>query len=230
MKPVTAPWSKEDAARLDADTMLHPLPEPTSILLDHREPPELTELLRKVRNLVIEEIQLDYGDIVLPGKLCIERKTALDFSVSIIEDAKRLFKQLNRMTHAPEQGIVLLEGETYGTTSLSIPSITGALSYVAMLGIAILPTINIQHSAYSIVKLVRHAAHGLGYDLGLRGAAPKRAEETAIFLLEGLPGISNTTARALIRHFRSTRDVVLASEAELREVEGIGPKRAKVDC
>lgn len=48
------------------------------------------------------------------------------------------------------------------------------------------------------------------------------------FLLAGLPQINTRTARKLLKHFGSLEKVFTATEEELREVDGIGPKTAKV--
>ena len=47
------------------------------------------------------------------------------------------------------------------------------------------------------------------------------------FIVESLPGIGPTTAKALLNYFGSVENVFMASKQELREVEGIGDKRAK---
>jgi Fanconi anemia group M protein len=221
-------WSHADAEALDADAMAHPLPEPTTLLVDHREPAELKDRLRAVRNLVVEEVSLEVGDYVVPDLLTIERKTVRDLVLSVSEDDKRLFKQTNAMALQAGSGVLLLEGDIYGQRAMSLPSITGTLSYLSVIqGVSIVPTMSLPHSAYMIVKLLRHRVHGLGYDLGLRGAAPKDPAKAPGFLLEGLPGVSANIATRLLAHFGSARAVANASESELLEVPGIGPGKAK---
>lgn len=47
------------------------------------------------------------------------------------------------------------------------------------------------------------------------------------YLVEGLPGVGPETARKLISHFGSARDVFAASVTELRACKGIGPMTAE---
>ena len=56
---------------------------------------------------------------------------------------------------------------------------------------------------------------------------PKAGEETAEALLAAVPGISTTSARALLERFGSVAAVVTADPAEWLTVPGIGPERAR---
>jgi ERCC4-type nuclease len=205
----------------------HKIPTPTRLVIDHREPGEMVDLLRGVRNLEVEIGTLDSGDYVVPDCLVIERKTVTDFVTSIVEDKKRLFHQTEAMSRAGTIGVLLIEGDLYAQQRMTIPEITGTLSYLAVIQrISILPTLSLRHSALTIAKLVRHAVHGLGYDLGLRGAAPRDPAAAALFFLQGVTTVSAKKAIALLRHFGSVAAIAAASETELTAVAGIGPKTA----
>lgn len=223
--PVT--WTADHALDLDPNEMAYAIPEPTTLVVDHREPAEMVDLLRAVRNLEVRVEALEIGDYVVPDRLVIERKTSSDLAASVIEDSKRLFSQTNRMANSGIPSVLLVEGDIYGTTRMSLNSITGTLSYLSVIqGVSIIPTLSLKHSSYMIAKLVRHAVHGLGYDLPLRGSGPKTTGEAARYVLEGIPGISSALAKALIAHFGSVTGVCGATEEELRKVPGIGPSKA----
>lgn len=66
---------------------------------------------------------------------------------------------------------------------------------------------------------------GLGYKPPLRGKKPRATADRLAFVLEGLPGVSANLARRLAERFGSLAGLVAASDAELREIEGLGPKR-----
>jgi len=222
-------WTDVDAEALDPNDMAHPLTQETVLVIDDREPAEMVDRLRAVANLKIEIASLETGDYVVPGKLVIERKTAADLAASVIGDSKRLFWQTDRIAASGERGILLLEGDAYSQTNMSLPSITGTLTYLSVIqGVSVIPTLSLAHSAYTIVKAIRHAVQGLGYELNLRGSGPKDPAGAAAFVLEGIPGVSAVTARALLARFGSVAGVARAEVEALREVPGVGPKRAEV--
>lgn len=206
------------------------VPAPVRIVVDHREPEEIDALLRQAPNVVVERAALALGDYVLAdGKVIVERKSVADFEASVIEDDKRLFNQAERLGfEAGVLGVVLIEGDLYGRAARMLPQqISGALSYLAVIkGLSILPSLDLIHTAYQLVKLATHVEHGLGYELALRSAKPKQLISAQRYVLEGLPGVSAGLAERLLAHFGSVRSVVLADEAALQAVPGVGPKTA----
>lgn len=221
-------WTAEDTFSLDPNKWADPLPQKTRLLVDHREPREMVEFFERVENLEIEIVALETGDFVIPDRLIIERKTAADLVRSVVDEDKRVFYQTERMANSDLPGVLLLEGNIYQQTSMKINSITGTLSFIsAIQGTSIIPTLSPTHSADMIVKLARHANYGLGYNLALRGLGPKEPRMAASFVLEGIPGVSEGTARALLMRFGSIAKVAQATVAELKAVDGVGPKRAE---
>jgi ERCC4-type nuclease len=57
--------------------------------------------------------------------------------------------------------------------------------------------------------------------------SPKPGNETAEALLASVPGISTSSARALLERFGSVAGVVAADPADWLTVPGIGPGRAR---
>jgi len=189
----------------------------------------MVDRLRRVTNLKVEIASLETGDYLVPGKLLIERKTSVDLVQSVVEESKRMFSQTDRVAASGMRGVLLLEGDIYRQTNMQLPAITGTLSYLSVIqGISVFPTLSIEHSAYTIVKLVRHAVQGLGYDLSLRGSGPKDPAAASAFVVEGIPGVSAATARSLLAAFGSVAGLCAASLEELRAVPGVGPKRAQL--
>lgn len=213
---------------LDVSTIK--VPGPLRIVVDHREPEEIDALLRQAPNVTVERAALALGDYVLAdGKVVVERKTVADFEASVIDEDKRLFNQAERLGfEAGVLGVVLVEGDLYGRAARMLPQqISGALSYLAVIkGLSILPSLDLVHTAYQLVKLATHVEHGLGYELALRSAKPKALLSQQRFVLEGLPGVSAGLAERLLAHFGSVRAVMLADTDALRAVPGVGPKTA----
>jgi Fanconi anemia group M protein len=221
-------WTADDTHSLDPNRWADPLPEETRLLVDHREPRVMIDFFQRVENLKVEIVTLQTGDFVIPDRLIIERKTAADLVRSVVDEDKRVFYQTERMANSDLPGVLLLEGNIYQQTSIKLNNITGILSFLsAIQGTSIIPTLSPEHSADMVVKLARHSIYGLGYDLALRGLGPKEPRYAAGFVLEGIPGVSEGTAKMLLRRFGSIARVAQASVAELQEVDGVGPKRAE---
>jgi ERCC4-type nuclease len=223
-----AEWTEEHTLSLNPNRWKDPLPEETLLLVDHREPLEMIEFFQSVDKLKVEVVALETGDFVIPGRLIIERKTAADLVRSVVDEDKRVFYQTERMANSDLPGVLLLEGNIYQQTNMPLNAITGTLSFIsAIQGTSIIPTLSPTHSADMVVKLARHSIYGLGYDLALRGLGPKEPRLAASFVLEGIPGVSEGTARMLLKKFGSILKVAQASVSELKEVDGVGPKRAE---
>ena len=69
-----------------------------------------------------------------------------------------------------------------------------------------------------------HVTHGLGYEIPLRVAKPKDVKTARQYLVEGLPGIGPSGAKALLASLKTPRAIFTATESELCAIKGIGPK------
>ncbi|MCS4089980.1 ERCC4 domain-containing protein [Rhizobium sp. BK176] len=224
--PSAKSWTDNDALKLDPNAMTHPLKSEATIIVDDREPAEFVDRLRNVRHLKVEIASLETGDFLIPGKAIIERKTGADLVASILE--RRLFTQADRLAEAGLRGVLMLEGNVYQQGNISLESITGTLSHLSTLGISIIPTLSLEHSAYTLVTFVKHMTQGLGYEINLHGSKPKDdLVEEARYALASFGGISANLAKVLHDHFGSIAEFANASVADLSAVPGIGPARAK---
>lgn len=168
--------------------------------------------------------KLPVGDYSLPGKFVVERKEANDFVTSIMNG--HLFNQAELLASHTDRPFLILEGnldEIY--SSIDPESVAGAISALLLFyGIPIAPSPDVETTARLIGRLIKHATQGLGYEIPLRTNKPKFDSGTALYLLEGLPGVGPTMARKLIGHFGTPAKVFIASSEELRGVKGVGPK------
>lgn len=167
---------------------------------------------------------LPVGDYWLPGKFVIERKEANDFASSIMSG--HLFDQVEFLASHADQPFIILEGnldEIY--SSIDPESIAGAISALLVIyGISIVPSPGTVETARLIGRMIKHSMQGLGYEIPLRTNKPKYDGGTALYLVEGLPGVGPDTARNLINHFGNPAKVFAADADELRKVKGVGPK------
>jgi Fanconi anemia group M protein len=180
--------------------------------------------LEQIPGVEIQTVDLLCADYAVGDQLGIERKTANDFIASILD--KRLFEQSARLQTEYQRGMLLIEGDVYSTrTAISFEAIDGALSWLSLLsGLSILHVPNTARSAGLIHRLALHQEHGHGYDVPLRAAKPKDSSMAAQFLVEGLPSVGATTSIKLLNHFGSPSAVFKATDAQLSDVPGIGPK------
>ena len=209
-----------------------------TVIVDHREPKELVELISQHPLIDVKVEMLDLGDILIDNTILIERKDctyethATDFENSVINEDKRLFNQSERLKMQSDYlPIILLEGSCYNNSQrMLVQQIDGAISFISVIQkLSILQTYNLNHTAYMIVKLALHIKNGLGYEIALRKEKPKQLLDKKAFVLEGITGVSAKIARELLSHFGSIKAVVNATEAELSKVNGLGKvKVAKI--
>jgi len=221
-----------EALNLDISSIK--VPDPVTIRVDTWEPAELVEMLRQIHNVEVIVEALPIGDFVLNEVVVVERKCCTgaqtDFESSIINDDKRLFYQSEKLKFEEDKiAILLIEGDVYANSSrMLVQQIDGALSFLSVIQkLSILPTYNLNHTAYVLVKLATHHRSGLGYELGLRSRKPKTLLPQQRFVLEGLPGVNAEMAGRLLEAFGSIQAVCAAEIDDLLKVPGIGPKRAQ---
>lgn len=209
----------------------------TVILVDHQERrSRVAELLEALGATVIEQ-HLPAGDYLLSDQVVIERKTAFDFVTAIIQ--KRFYVQLNRLKAAYLRPLYLIEGrQLYGLRNVHQNFIRGALARIAVdHGIPILWTIGPEDTAellYLIARREQQKAKRTGVAPGVSEPGLPRGYKKALDLrgqqlqvLEALPLVGRTRAQQLMGHFGSIERLMAATEKELIEVSGIGPKTAR---
>lgn len=187
---------------------------------------QVPELIRQQGVAAVEIAHLPVGDYQLAETVIAERKAASDFVLSIMD--RRLFEQAARLKEAAGQGILVVEGDLFATRSKIHPNaLIGALSWLALEGISILPSQDVRMTALLLTTLARHAQQGLGYEVALRASKPKEVTATQQFLVEGLPGIGAASAQDLLAHFGTPAKLFAASQEELCACPGVGPKTAQ---
>jgi Fanconi anemia group M protein len=77
-----------------------------------------------------------------------------------------------------------------------------------------------------IARLARQEARGDDAPEGSIGRKPPDLDDLVEQVVAWFPGVSFIGARRLLEHFRSLDRLVAATEPEIREVHGFGPKRA----
>ncbi len=201
------------------------------IVVDMREAQEYDYLLSEA-GCVVERQTLSVGDFVLSERLVAERKSRADFESSIIDG--RLFEQARRLTEAYPRVIVVVEGEKGDNPDkigrIDRRALLGAYSsLVADFGISLFFTRSPEATAELLSALAHHEQVARKSPMRVM-AKPKAlgVEQYQRAIIEVLPGVGPQMAKALLRHFGCPAHVLAAGEKELQEVEGMGPKRAKL--
>ena len=197
------------------------------IRMDYREKASgLVDLLQEME-LILEIGQVPYGDYIINDAITIERKTAKDFLISIIDG--RLFKQLSNLKKHCSRPLLLIEGNPYETDLAFDPlAIKGALlSAQAIWYIPVIFSSSKEETRDIFLMLGRQEENNLDV-VPLRGGyRPKRLKSKQLFLIQGLPQVGPTMAKRLLEDFGSAAKIMNATVAELMRVEGIGQVSAK---
>ncbi|MDV3103372.1 DEAD/DEAH box helicase [Thermococcus waiotapuensis] len=202
-------------------------PQGIVVYVDSRELKSGVPKLLKDLGAEIEVRTLDVADYVVSEEVGIERKSANDFIQSIIDG--RLFDQVERLKKAYEKPVIIIEGELYGIRNVHPNAIRGAITAVTLdWGVPILFSSDKEETAHFIYLMAKREQEERKKEVRLR--SEKKAltlAERQRLIVEGLPNVSATLAKRLLKHFGNVERVFTATEEELREVEGIGEKKAR---
>jgi hypothetical protein len=124
--------------------------------------------------------------------------------------------------------VLIVEGKVdYAHSGFHPQAVRGALSAMMLVyGVSVLSTADLDETVDLIAMMARQEQEGVP-EISL---IPKRKATDLADLqrrvVEMLPGCGMVAARGLLQRFGSVRRIASASEAELREMRAIGPKKA----
>ena len=201
-------------------------PTPPHIVIDARESDNFIRLLSGI-GATVEKKTLDLGDFLCSDKTVVERKTREDFENSILD--RRLFSQLHNLGSVYPHVIIIVEGEE-SFCRINRAALLGAYaSVVSDFGAGLVFTRNSEGTAELVHAIAKHEQKDRKSEISF---FPKRKtftiSQTQRAVLEPFPMFGPKSSKRLLEHFGNLENVMLASEKELSEVEGIGEKRAKI--
>ena len=196
--------------------------EKPKAILDYREknsliPSELINL-----GLEIEFRNLKVADYIIKG-VAIERKTISDFVSSMIN--RRLLKQLEELGQYKER-LLIIEGideqelytDSEDWTGMHPNSIRGfLLSILLKYKVPIIFTKNYEDTAKFLSVLSKRKSNEHPLNVKKKNLNKKEQKQ---FIIEGFPGIGPKTAKKLFKKFKTIKNIINASEEELKEVIG----------
>ncbi len=181
-------------------------------------------------NVIINLEKLEYADYVLSSRCGVEIKTVEDFVDSIIDG--RLLQQIKNLRNNFERPIIVIEGtnDIYGVRNVHHKSILGMMATIAVsYGIPIIQTRNFKETAGLLQIIARREQEETSRDFSLHAdRKPATLKEQQEYVVSALPGMGLGLAKPLLKHFRTIKNIVNASVEELKEVEKIGPQKAKM--
>ena len=204
------------------------------LMIDKREDSKLSRSVEKIfsnMNKPYDKVWLEIGDYIVQSEpsLCIEAKTTADFLQSVKN--KRIFNQIDNMDREYDNNILLIYGNLQDATEYMTKNMkykqqlkkqfVGALSSIT-LHTDIKPIWVDSHTtaAHIIAALYTHVEK----KLIIHKQLPKkvRTDDVRVDVLIQIKGISIEKAKTLLDKFGSIAEIVVASEKEICEVEGIG--------
>ncbi len=214
------------------------------VLLDYREAAcyDVLEELSEELDFSLEVTNLKAGDIVVTGEraLLIERKSPNDLVSSIRNN--RIFEQLVKMLSAESiEGkevariALLIHGELFGYLALEkdyYAQIYGALMEISFVyGVPVFFATNDSEMKSFLRTAIKRESEGKN-DSEIRARWYRERKiphkDERVYLLSSIPFIGEKLAQRLLERFGTIANIANASISELKKVELIGDKKAKL--
>ncbi|MBT4334577.1 DEAD/DEAH box helicase [archaeon] len=173
---------------------------------------------------------LPTADFIVSSRVGIERKTIRDFVDSIID--KRLFDQLKNLKANFEKPLIILEGEEdiYSIRNIHANSIRGMLATITIsYGIPLIQTKNTKETAQLLRSIAKREQiqKEKTFNLNLE-KKPLTTRELQEYIISSLPTIGPTLAKALLREFKTVKNIINAKSNQLEKIEKLGKKKTKI--
>ncbi len=189
------------------------------ILVDYREKNSLVASELVKLGMEIEFKQLPVADYLIKN-IAVERKTLSDFKSSIIN--KRIINQLLELKQYPSHLLIIegLESESPYAGIIHENAFRGfVLSVLTDYQVPIVFTLNEKDTAKYLYVLAKKGSQKKEYSIRASKTF-KSDKEQLQFILEGFPGIGPATAKRLILHFKSLKNISNAPKEELMNIVG----------
>ncbi|RZN41485.1 MAG: DEAD/DEAH box helicase, partial [Methanophagales archaeon ANME-1-THS] len=202
-----------------------------TVVVDPRETRSgVTRFLEKAGvNLILKNLEI--GDYVASDRVCIERKSTIDFLDSLINKRRNLFEQIHRLKEEYEKPLLIIEGESiYGQRNVHPNVVRAVMASIAVdFSVPIIQTRDEADTASLLYIIARKEQVPNKAGVNPHGKKPTASlKEQQEYLISALPTIGIVTARNLLRRFKTIERIATASKEELMEVEHVGEKTAEL--
>ena len=180
--------------------------------------------------IALKTAKLEVADYVVSDDMAVERKTAADFSASLIDGKRNLFSQLIDLSRAYKKPILIIEGdEDLAAGQMHENSIRGALLSIEIdLNVSVFYTKNEEETALLLKMMAKKEQLHEKKTVNPHGKKPaKTTHEQQEYILSSISGVGPHAAQILLLEFGSLNQIFNASEEELCRVKGIGKVTAR---
>ncbi|MFP4401240.1 MAG: ERCC4 domain-containing protein, partial [Candidatus Woesearchaeota archaeon] len=142
----------------------------------------------------------------------------------------RLLQQVKFMKEKYSRPIIIVEGteNMYAVRRIHPNAIWGMISTIAVsFGVPIINTRTSKETAGLIFLIARREQENVQKPLQLHAIKPLSIKEQQEYIVASFPGIGSTLNKPLLEKLGSIKNIVNATEDELKKVEKIGDKKAK---
>ena len=176
-------------------------------------------------NLGLEKLSI--GDFLLSSRVVVEYKTVQDFVDSIIDG--RLLSQLKELKKY-EKPVLLIEGDQdiYSARRIHPNAIRGMIATITIsYGIPLIQTKNSKETSELMLIIAKNEQLDGKSEIQYHHGKPLTLKEQQEYFISALPNIGMGGAVPLLKEFKSVKNIVNASEEDLKKVDLIGPKKSK---
>ncbi|QRV17107.1 DEAD/DEAH box helicase [Haloterrigena salifodinae] len=173
---------------------------------------------------------LDVGDYVCSDRVVIERKSVADFVDSLVGGDRSVFEQVGAMARHYSRPIVIVEGDgLYEQRDVHPNAVRGALSSLAVdFGASVLRTEGEQETTELLAVIAGREQETADREVSVHGEKQsKTLAEQQEYVVSSIAEIGPVTARSLLEEFGTVEAVMIATEDELQEADGVGAVTAE---
>ncbi|SDR28551.1 DEAD/DEAH box helicase [Natronobacterium texcoconense] len=205
--------------------------EAIEIVADQREmDANIARDLSRREEIDVRLETLEVGDYVCSDRVVVERKSVADFVDSLVGGDRSIFEQVGAMARHYSRPIVIVEGEgLYEQRDIHPNAIRGALSSLAVdFDASVLRTESEERTTELLAVIAGREQETSDREVSVHGEKQsKTLAEQQEYVVSSIAEIGPVTARSLLEEFGTVEAVMIASEEELQEAEGVGQVTAE---
>lgn len=187
-------------------------------------------LIKELINIGVDcEVKNLECDFYLSSRCGVERKKIKDFVDSIIDG--RLLQQIKTLSDYFSKPVLLLEGteDIYTVRSVHPNAIRAMFATIAVsYGIPIIYSKTEQESSQLLYTIAKREQDSGYKEFNMHFEKKQLTfDDELVYVISAIPGIGASTAKLLLTHFGSIKNIFFATDEELRNIKGIGEGTAK---